>query len=131
MIGDGEKVTKLIELVVKGAPNDAAAEKVARNIANSLLVKTSWYGSDPNWGRIVDAAGYAKVGVDFSQMELFYNEVPVLAKGKALTRNKDKWKAVVAEKQFAIHLDLNLGRGTYNLLTTDLSEAYVDFNKSE
>jgi glutamate N-acetyltransferase/amino-acid N-acetyltransferase len=131
MIGDGEKVTKLIELVVKGAPNDAAAEKVARSIANSLLVKTSWYGSDPNWGRIVDAAGYAKVGVDFSQMELFYNEVPVLAKGKALTRNKDKWKEVVAEKEFAIHLDLNLGRGTCNLLTTDLSVAYVDFNKSE
>ena len=131
MIGDGEKVTKLIELVVNGAPNDAAAEKVARNIANSLLVKTSWYGSDPNWGRIVDAAGYAKVGVDFSKMELFYNEVPVLDKGKALTRNKDKWKEVVAEKQFSIHLDLNLGQGACNLLTTDLSEAYVDFNKSE
>ena len=131
MIGDGEKVTKLIELFVKGAPNDDAAEKVARNIANSLLVKTSWYGSDPNWGRIVDAAGYAKVGVDFSKIELSYNEVPVLADGKALTRNKDKWKEVVAEKQFAIHLALNLGEGTCNLLTTDLSEAYVEFNKSE
>jgi glutamate N-acetyltransferase/amino-acid N-acetyltransferase len=131
MIGDGEKVTKLIELSVTGAPSDDAAEKVARNIANSLLVKTSWYGSDPNWGRIVDAAGYAKIGVDFSKIELFYNEVPVLAKGKALTRNKDKWKEVVAEKQFTIHLELNLGQGTCNLLTTDLSEAYVGFNKSE
>jgi glutamate N-acetyltransferase/amino-acid N-acetyltransferase len=131
MVGDGEKVTKLIELVVEGAPDDTAAEKVARNIANSLLVKTSWYGSDPNWGRIVDAAGYAKVGVDFAKMELFYNDVPVLAEGKALIRNKDKWKEVVAEKHFKIHLDLNLGKGAYNLLTTDLSEAYVDFNKSE
>ena len=131
MVGDGEKVTKLIELFVKGAPDEIAAEKVARNIANSLLVKTSWYGSDPNWGRIVDAAGYAKVGVDFARMELFYNDVPVLAEGKALIRNKDKWKEAVAEKHFKIHLDLNLGKGDYNLLTTDLSEAYVDFNKSE
>ena len=96
-----------------------------------MCIRDRWYGSDPNWGRIVDAAGYAKVGVDFSKMELFYNEVPVLSKGKALTRNKDKWKEVVAEKQFSIHLDLNLGQGACNLLTTDLSEAYVDFNKSE
>ena len=131
MVGDGEKVTKLVELIIEGAPDEATAEKVARAIANSLLVKTSWYGSDPNWGRIVDAAGYAKVGVDFEKMEVFYGEVGVLQEGKPLLRNKDKWKEVVSGKQFTIRLNLNLGQGSFRLLTSDLSEAYVDFNKSE
>ena len=106
-------------------------QRVARSIGNSLLVKTSWYGSDPNWGRIVDAAGYAKVGVDFEKMELFYGEVGVLRDGQPLLRNKEKWKEVVSGKQFTIRLNLNLGQGSCTLLTSDLSEAYVDFNKSE
>ena len=68
------------------------AEKVARCIANSLLVKTSWYGSDPNWGRIIDAAGYAKVGMDFDKVDLAYNEVP------ALKRRTYGWEQVTMER---------------------------------
>ena len=79
----------------------------------------------------MDAAGYAKVGVDFEKMEVFYGEVGVLQEGKPLLRNKDKWKEVVSGKQFTIRLNLNLGQGSFRLLTSDLSEAYVDFNKSE
>ena len=56
-VTDGEKVTKFVELRIEGAANEKAAEKVARCVANSLLVKTSWFGSDPNWGRLMDAAG--------------------------------------------------------------------------
>lgn len=131
MVGDGEKVTKLVELIIEGAPDKNTAEKVARAIANSLLVKTSWYGSDPNWGRIVAATGHGKAGVDFEKMELFYGEVGVLKDGQPLLRNKDKWKEVVSNKQFSIRLNLNLGQGSCTLLTSDLSEAYVNFNKSE
>ncbi len=131
MVGDGEKVTKLVELIIEGAPDKNTAEKVARAIANSLLVKTSWYGSDPNWGRIAAATGHGKAGVDFEKMELFYGEVGVLKDGQPLLRNKDKWKEVVSNKQFSIRLNLNLGQGSCTLLTSDLSEAYVDFNKSE
>ena len=65
------------------------------------------------------------------KMELFYGEVDVLQEGKPLLRNKDKWKEVVSGKQFTIRLNLNLGQGSVRLLTSDLSEAYVDFNKSE
>ena len=83
-VSDGEKVTKFIRVAVMGACTNHDAEKVARSISNSLLVKTSWFGSDPNWGRIVDAAGYAKVGLVFDQIDLFYNQVKVLNKGNLL-----------------------------------------------
>jgi len=61
IVGDGERVTKFVELVIEGAPDAGAAEAVARAVGNSLLVKTSWYGNDPNWGRLADAAGYARL----------------------------------------------------------------------
>ena len=118
-------------LEIKGAPTSEAAEKVARAIGNSLLVKSSWYGSDPNWGRIVDAAGYAQVGIDIEKVDLSYDTVPALIQGTPKVENEPEWKQVVANKDFTIQLDLNLGDYNYKLLSTDLTEAYVDFNRSE
>ena len=114
-----------------GAETEEGAQKVARCIANSLLVKTSWYGSDPNWGRIIDAAGYAKVGMDFAKVDLNYNEVPALKKGEPIVGNKSRWKEIVSGKNFTITLNLNQGKGTGEIWTNDLSEEYVNFNKSE
>ncbi len=130
-VTDGEKVTKFVELKINGAKNDKDAETVARCIANSLLVKSSWYGSDPNWGRIVDAAGYSKVGLNFDSFDLCYNDVPAVQKGKPLTMNKPKWKEVVSQKAFEIKINLNMGKGSAVIWTNDLSEAYVNYNKSE
>ena len=130
-VSDGEKVTKFVKMKVTGAKTTEDAEKVARCIANSLLVKTSWYGSDPNWGRIIDAAGYAKVGMDFDKVDLAYNEVPALQKGEPMVGNKSQWKEVVSAKQFMITLNLNMGKAEGEIWTNDLSEEYVNFNKSE
>ena len=91
-VTDGEKVTKFVELQVNGASNERDADKVARCIANSLLVKSSWYGSDPNWGRIVDAAGYAGVGLVFENFDLWYNDVPAVQKGTPLLPIKESGK---------------------------------------
>lgn len=131
IVGDGEKVTKRVELVVKGCRTVSDAEKVARAVGNSLLVKTSWYGSDPNWGRLADAAGYARVGLQEDRFSIYYDDVPALINGKPQDEKLVEWKAVVVRKHFRITLDLNQGDGHYRLLTSDLSEAYVDFNKSE
>ncbi len=131
IVGDGEKITKVIELTVKGAPTAAAAEKVARAIGNSLLVKTSWYGSDPNWGRLVDAAGYARIGLVEEKLDLHYNDTAALLQGVPQDALIPEWRKIVAEKRFRISLNLNLGSAEYRILTTDLSEAYVNFNKSE
>ena len=131
IVGDGEKVTKLVELIVEGCQSDADAEKVARAVGNSLLVKTSWYGSDPNWGRLADAAGYARVGLKEASFDIHYDDVAALISGRPQDSNLAQWKAIVAKKRFRITLNLNQGGGHYRLLTSDLSEAYVDFNKSE
>ncbi len=130
-VSDGEKVTKFVKMRVTGAKTENDAEKVARCIANSLLVKSSWYGSDPNWGRIIDAAGYAKVGMDFDKVDLDYNEVPALQKGEPIVGNKSQWKEIVSAKEFTITLNLNQGKSTGEIWTNDLSEEYVNFNKSE
>ena len=130
-VSDGEKVTKFVKMRVTGAKTENDAEKVARCIANSLLVKSSWYGSDPNWGRIIDAAGYAKVGMNFDKVDLDYNEVPALQKGEPIVGNKSQWKEIVSAKEFTITLNLNQGKSTGEIWTNDLSEEYVNFNKSE
>jgi glutamate N-acetyltransferase/amino-acid N-acetyltransferase len=130
-VTDGEKVTKFVELRIDGAPSNEDAEKVARCIANSLLVKSSWYGSDPNWGRIVDAAGYAQIGLDFDRFDLSYNEVPAVEMGKPLTMNKAKWKEIVSQKAFEIKIHLHMGEGSAIIWSNDLSEEYVNYNKSE
>ena len=131
IVGDGEKITKLVELVVEGCQTEEDAEKVARCVGNSLLVKTSWYGSDPNWGRLADAAGYARVGLKEACFDIHYDEVPALIGGMPQDSKLGEWKAIVAKKRFRITLNLNQGSGSFRLLTSDLSEAYVNFNKSE
>lgn len=131
IVSDGEKITKVVTLHVEGCASNSDAEKIARAIGNSLLVKTAFYGSDPNWGRIVDAAGYARVGLVLQKLDLYYDSVPALVKGIAIEENLPQWKAVVEKDQFEIKLNLNQGDGSFKLLTSDLSEAYVDFNKSE
>ncbi|MBO5781320.1 MAG: bifunctional ornithine acetyltransferase/N-acetylglutamate synthase, partial [Opitutales bacterium] len=131
IVADGERITKVVEMRVKGASSSEQAEKICRAICNSLLVKSSWYGSDPNWGRLADAAGYARTGLDFSKMDLYYDNIAVLKHGEPQIQNKASWKEVVSRKEFVITMDLNLGDFEESLLTTDLSEAYVDFNKGE
>ena len=130
-VSDGEKVTKLVTICIRGTHTNEEAAKVARCISNSLLVKSSWFGSDPNWGRVIDAAGYAKVGLKFEKIDMFYNQVPVLQKGEPIESNKSQWKEIVSKRTFNITVDLNLGGGNAEIWTNDLSEEYVNFNKSE
>lgn len=131
IVGDGEKVTKLVELQVVGCKSDDDAEKVARAVGNSLLVKTSWYGSDPNWGRLADAAGYARVGLDPACLDIHYDDVPALIAGSPQDEKLPLWKSIVSKDRFRIKINLNQGDATHRILASDLSEAYVDFNKSE
>lgn len=131
IVSDGEKITKVVEMRVKGAASGGQAEKICRAICNSLLVKSSWYGGDPNWGRLADAAGYARTGIDFAKIDLHYDDIPVIIKGEPQAQNRALWKKAVAKKEFVITMNLNMGDCEESLLTTDLTEAYVDFNKGE
>lgn len=131
IVSDGECITKVVELLIEDAVTRESAEAVARAIANSLLVKSSWYGEDPNWGRLTDAAGYARVGVVMEKIDIFYNDVPAVLQGVPQSELKPKWKDVVKNRRFTIRIKLNLGNVSYRFLTTDLSEGYVNFNKGE
>ena len=131
IVGDGEKITKVVAVEVEGARTRADAEKIARAIGNSLLVKSSWYGEDPNWGRLADAAGYARTGLDESKLDIYYDDVPAVLGGKPLPENKPRWKQVVKAARFAVRLKLNLGGAKFRLLAADLTDGYVNYNKSE
>lgn len=129
IVRDGEGATKFVRIIVKGArtPNDAF--KVCETIAHSNLVKTAVYGEDPNWGRITAAAGRSGVDVDPEKMDLFFDDVILVEKGR--------WQGVEAEKKAAsamknkeitMTLDLNLGSSEDFFLFCDFSENYVRIN---
>jgi glutamate N-acetyltransferase/amino-acid N-acetyltransferase len=131
IVGDGEKITKVVSVEIEGARTRADAEKIARAIGNSLLVKSSWFGEDPNWGRLADAAGYARTGLDEAKLDIYYDDVPAVLGGKPLPENKPRWKQVVKAARFAVRLKLNLGDAKFRLLAADLTDGYVNYNKSE
>jgi glutamate N-acetyltransferase/amino-acid N-acetyltransferase len=131
IVGDGEKISKVVEILVRNAPDDSAAERVARAIGNSLLVKSSWFGEDPNWGRLIDAAGYARIGLREEKLDLFYDDTPALLAGVAQDQHIPAWKTIVRQPRFRVVLDLHLGSGAFRLLASDLTEGYVNYNKSE
>ncbi len=131
IVSDGEKITKVIEVKVESAASAEDAEKVARAIGNSLLVKSSWYGEDPNWGRLAAAAGYAGAKLVESKLDICYDSVPAMTAGQPHPDLKPKWKEVVKQRRFAITLRLHVGKASYRLLASDLTEGYVNYNKSE
>ena len=131
IVADGERITKVVEILISGAANDREAENVSRAIGNSLLVKTSWYGSDPNWGRLMDALGYAEAKIDQHVIDISYDDTPALIGGDPVPEKKPLWKEIVSRSRFSIKINLHQGDGQFRLRSTDLTEGYVDFNKSE
>ncbi|MBM4327374.1 MAG: bifunctional glutamate N-acetyltransferase/amino-acid acetyltransferase ArgJ [Deltaproteobacteria bacterium] len=126
---DGEGATKLVEIRVRGARDKRDALTVARTIAESPLVKTAFYGQDPNWGRIIAAAGRSGVSFDPDRLDLFIDGIPVLKNGAP---RSDEWEPQAAQamkkREFFVLLDLNHGTAEASMLTTDLSEEYVRIN---
>jgi len=128
MVFDGEGATKLVTIEVRGARRSEEAQRVARQIANSLLVKTAFFGCDPNVGRIAAAAGACGVAFDPQQMELSIDQVPIAARGRILVAALPAAARRMKQRQFAVTLDLKQGRATATVLTSDLSYDYVKIN---
>jgi glutamate N-acetyltransferase/amino-acid N-acetyltransferase len=137
IVRDGEGVHRIVKVIVNGARSVKEADLAARSVANSALVKTSWHGGDPNWGRIIDALGYSEAKVVESQVDIGYG-APGKAKitwslkqGQPTRVTFEKLCAVVAPKEFDLHINLNLGDGGTFIYAADLTEEYVDFNKGD
>ncbi|MGB3120373.1 MAG: bifunctional glutamate N-acetyltransferase/amino-acid acetyltransferase ArgJ [Verrucomicrobiales bacterium] len=131
IVGDGERITRLVEVVVRGARSQSDAERAARAVGNSLLVKSSWNGGDPNWGRILHAVGYSGAHLREEQVDIFIDGLCAARHGLASATPYEKLAKVVANREFTVTIDLNLGSGNFNLYTSDLSPEYVDFNRTE
>ncbi len=127
---DGEGATKLIEICVKGGRTEEEAETAARSVANSNLVKTAIHGCDANWGRIMAAVGYAGIEFDPEQVEIQFDDVPVLNKHYHIVLNEEKAKAVLAKDHVLIVIDLNRGSQQVRFWTCDLTKEYVHINAS-
>ncbi len=130
LAADGEGVSRVAEVVVNGARTDALAERAARKIANSLLVKTALFGADPNWGRVVQTVGAAgvpfkpeEVGVRIGGVQLLRRGPPV--GGASALRRAQR---AMRKKRVVIAVSLGHGRGSARVTTCDLGYEYVRIN---
>ena len=131
IVRDGEGAKKLITIEVSGAKNDAAAATIARSIANSPLVKTAIAGSDPNWGRIICAAGYAGVEFDPTKVDIEMQGITVCKAGLAAPFSEAELKAKLDAPDCPIVFRIQgKGKGAATFWTCDLTKEYIDINAS-
>ncbi|MBC7928310.1 MAG: bifunctional glutamate N-acetyltransferase/amino-acid acetyltransferase ArgJ [Bryobacteraceae bacterium] len=126
---DGEGATKLITIRVVGASDEEAATKIARSIANSPLVKTAVAGSDPNWGRVLSAAGQAGVDFDPNKIDIYMQGVHVCSNGMAADFDEASLKTKLDDRECLIRVELKGdGKGETRFWTCDFTENYIRIN---
>jgi len=131
IVRDGEGARKLVTIEVSGATNDEAAARIARSIANSPLVKTAIAGSDPNWGRILSAAGNAGVALDPAKCDVDLQGVPVCRGGLAADFSEAELKKKLDEPECLIRFAIRgRAKGSAKFWTCDLTEKYIEINAS-
>jgi glutamate N-acetyltransferase/amino-acid N-acetyltransferase len=131
VVEDGEGITRVVDVMVKGAASFQDAKLAALAVAKSALVKTSWTGGDPNWGRIMTALGYCGARIREEMVEIYYDGLLAVAGGQPSKTPLVKLKKVARQRKFTITIQLHIGTGEYSILTTDLTEEYVKINKGE
>lgn len=132
LVNDGERVTKFVTIRVVRAATHLDARRVAEAVANSMLVKCSWYGGDPNWGRVMHAVGYSRAARLREEMIDVYFDGLIAARGGLYAGTPiPELKKVTAKREFTVTIDLNLGTADYHVYTSDLSQEYVEFNSQE
>lgn len=128
---DGEGARKLIVIRAAGFRNEGEARQIARSVASSPLVKTAVAGSDPNWGRILSAAGYSGVAFDPSDIDIYLQDVLVCRKGLAADYDEDKLKESLGRGEVRILVQqAGRGKGEARYFTCDLTEGYIQINGS-
>jgi glutamate N-acetyltransferase / amino-acid N-acetyltransferase len=133
IVMDGEGASKFISIKVLGARTDAEATCAAKAIANSCLVKTAFFGEDPNWGRILTAVGYSGIETDPAKTDLFFTgsggaHFQLVSDGTPLDYDEGKAHELLTARRVGVTVDLHLGRGKSVVWTSDLSYDYVKIN---
>ena len=130
IVADGEGAQRVIEVEVQGAPSDRAAKQIALTIANSPLVKTALAGADPNWGRILAAAGRAGVPFDFERADITLAGLKVCRRGRENPFDERIAHHKMLAKYVPIVVDLRSGRGHARVWTCDFTSEYIHINAS-
>jgi len=128
IVADGEGARHVVEIEVRGAPDDRGAATVARTIAHSPLVKTALAGADPNWGRILAAAGRSGVVFDPERASITLAGIPVFRRGKPLAFDEKTVHEAMSAHQYRMVVDMSAGKGRSRMWTCELSEGYVRIN---
>ena len=128
IVHDGEGADKFVTVNVNGAASDADAELAARAVANSILNKTAWAGTYPDWGRIMDSIGYSNARVVEEQVEIFYDDTQAVSGGCQSGVPQEELIKVVSQTDFAININLHLGEGGATVYTCNCTEEYVRIN---
>ena len=113
---------------MSGARSIKEARRCAEAIANSALCKTAWFGADPNWGRILCAAGYAGIDLDPQRVDLDYGGVPIVRNGVDAGTPQEEQVRAMDGREFRIDLDLAVGNAEFTVWTCDMSYEYVKIN---
>lgn len=128
VVKDGEGATKLIAVTVSGARTASEARKVAYRIANSNLVKTAFFGGDPNWGRIVSAIGASGIPLSSEAVEVRMEDVLIFSQGKGTSPAGTTLHDIMKKDTIQLTVALGRGRRSFTMYTSDLSHTYVDIN---
>jgi len=130
LVRDGEGATKLVTYKIRGAKDNIEAEKVAKTLSNSLLIKTALYGEDPNWGRLAMSIGASGVACDETKLTISYDDVVLYEKGVNLFNDEIEVLAgnVMKQAEFDITCDLGMGEGSFDAYGCDLGYKYVEIN---
>ncbi len=127
VVRDGEGGTKVVKIIVKGTRTKKDAEKIARILGSSLLVKTALYGEDPNWGRVLAAAGRAGVKFDPLKVDLYFGNYKVARNGIEVM-DESKVSHILKQPNFPITLDLKSGKSSSFVIASDITMDYLKLN---
>jgi glutamate N-acetyltransferase/amino-acid N-acetyltransferase len=128
IVEDGEGMSRVMELRIRGGADEAHAREVARAVAGSSLVKTALAGGDPNWGRILAAAATVDQELDPQRLRLTLGGIAVFADGLPLETDQAALDRAFSAPAVKVELDLGLGDGEARMLTSDLTKRYVEIN---
>lgn len=124
---DGEGATRMVDIIVRGARTETGAERAAKAVAGSMLVKTAIYGGDPNWGRIMSALGSSGVKFNEQRVDIYFKNIKMVSRGTATDR-REQAARVLKDRQVVITIDLGMGTKMAKVRSCDLTEDYIKIN---
>lgn len=127
IVKDGEGATKVVRVLVKGARSEGDANQIARTVGSSILVKAAFYGQDPNWGRLIAAAGRAGVKFDPKRVDLYFGDYRVVRNGLEVMEGNE-FVNVIRQPNFKVTIDIKSGKASSFVITSDITMEYLKLN---